>query len=333
MIGGKIRNVRNWEECRTRCDQNTRCAGWTFMTSSRSCELFSRVARMQDDSRYVSGDRMACQSHIRCDRNSVPPMCRMACPGGYQKDLNGCAICACMMPSAGGLSTMSKIQQQLSAMSARYQNDMNRIMRRLAMLESRMATGSRLTAGGTVYQLLKSGKCSDMGMSQVRGITACNMAARSLGLEDTNSQQGQGFQDWPDVCYYLPNNPANNRLWVSYHKDARGRWPICEKPTGSMLTAGGMTNPMGSQFRYKIIETGRCGDHYMLPIRDVTECNSAAKQLGLDDTQATTHQFPYYPEGCYYIKGDPISQRLWLSTHMNAMNGADNRRKPICKGQ
>ena len=89
-----------------------------------------------------------------------------------------------------------------------------------------------------------------------------------------------------------------------------------------------------SKIRYQLITSGTCLAAGGLPINIKSECENAARQLGLiSDTSARSTTSVPRPEGCYWYRGS-VGNELWISTG-NKGNGystdGTNTREPLCK--
>jgi hypothetical protein len=97
-------------------------------------------------------------------------------------------------------------------------------------------------------------------------------------------------------------------------------------PANGAAAAGTGAGSDASQF-FEVDGVGRnCASQAGVAITDVHECEDAASALGKGDTKASTTAHADRPEGCYY------TDTLWLATNpVNQGQGANDRRKPLCK--
>lgn len=74
---------------------SSRQSRWFFNTTSSHCEAFNYTGCRGNDNRFEtrSACKQTCEPH-RCE----PVRCKMFCPFGWVKDVNGCDICQCVNP-------------------------------------------------------------------------------------------------------------------------------------------------------------------------------------------------------------------------------------------
>jgi hypothetical protein len=151
-----------------------------------------------------------------------------------------------------------------------------------------------MTKDGNPQKIRSGTQCTDVG--GLRFITkrrTCEDAAKKMGLPDIKVTFTSNL-DVPYGCYV-----KGKELWMGITKpDANAeelhRDPIC----------------MDEENEAARISVGSCAQNGMVMIYNPETCEAAARELKLEDINASFTSDPNMPRGCYY-KGD---KELWLNT-------------------
>jgi hypothetical protein len=142
-------------------------------------------------------------------------------------------------------------------------------------------------------QRITSGTCIDKGLVFITKRRGCEDAAKKLGFEDITVAFTSNV-DVPLGCYV-----KGKELWMGIEKPAADnneihRDPICISKTNEFAR----------------VSMGSCAQNGLTMVYNPETCEAGARELQLNDTNASFTSDPKLPRGCYY-KGD---EELWLNT-------------------
>ena len=125
--------------------------------------------------------------------------------------------------------------------------------------------------------------------------TECEEAARQLGLSDTSARE-ETVSSYPPYCYFY----KGQSLWFNNNANSSTQ---CNSDTKVCICQENL-------MEYTRVTSGSTCER----VTTKTECEEAARQLGLSDTTAREETASSYPPYCYFYKG----KSLWFNNDSNA---------------
>lgn len=162
-------------------------------------------------------------------------------------------------------------------------------------------------------------------------------------------------QQRPEGCYYFWNYADGTQtLWMNSHPVSAGngaetsdvakgmlRQPLCAAAGEASQAArtSAQQTCSAATLGVRKVSAGTCADMGWLPIGLQSQCEAAARHLGLADTKAKVTNIVGRPWGCYnYRNSQDLTQTLWMNLNpLSIGKGAGTSeplqgkyREPVC---
>ena len=146
---------------------------------------------------------------------------------------------------------------------------------------------------------------------RIKSKAHCEEAAKELGLSDT-SPSDENTSGWPPYCYFLQGIQGITLYFNTGHKAIQSSVKECNSDSMVCLC----------HKYYRVTEGSTCER-----VTSKAECELAAKQLDLSDTEALVEDKSDWPPFCYLYKG----RSLFYNTAGNNASECNSDSVCICK--